>query len=166
VFALIVHIRTIPAPTLVTVAGEIDLLTAPQLRDHLRPLPDDDLILDISQVRLCAAAGLRVILELQNRRTRTGAQLVLAAPPAPVHRVLCVTGLDKTLPIATSVEEAVALVSAPAARAGSTDSRASTNGHGAALPLSPRHLPRSPWSFTRAMNRSCDCPAALWWRSL
>jgi anti-anti-sigma factor len=134
VYALIVDIRTIPAPTLVTVAGEIDLLTAPQLRDHLRPLPDDDLVLDISGVRLCAAAGLRMILDLQKRRARAGAQLVLAAPSAPVRRVLCLTGLDKTLPIAASVEDAITFVTASVARAGSTDPRPSTNGHSAVFP--------------------------------
>ena len=45
-FALTVHVRTVPAPTLVTVAGEIDMLTAPQLRDRVLPLPDDDVVLD------------------------------------------------------------------------------------------------------------------------
>jgi hypothetical protein len=39
-----------------------------------------------------------VLLDLQNHRRRADAQLVLAAPSAPVRRVLCVTGLDKTLP--------------------------------------------------------------------
>jgi anti-sigma B factor antagonist len=143
VFALIVHIRTIPAPVLVTVAGEIDLLTAPQLRDNLRPLPDDDLILDISGVRLCSAAGLHVLLDLQNHRKRAGAQLVLAAPSASVRRVLCVTGLDKTLPIATSVDDAITFVTTSVARTASTDPRASTNGHTVVIPLPPERLPRS-----------------------
>ena len=142
-FALTVHVRTIPAPTLVTVAGEIDISTAPQLRDRMLPLPDDDLVLDISGVRLCAAAGLRVMLDLQDRRARRGAQLVLAGPAPTVRRVLCVTGLDKTLPIAASVEDAVALVTAAEARAGSTDSGASTKGHGAVLPRPPQRSPRS-----------------------
>ena len=142
-FALTVHVRTIPAPTLVTVAGEIDVVTASQLRDRVLPLPDDDLVLDISGVRLCAAAGLRVMLELQDRRARTGAQLVLAAPPSTVRRVLCVTGLDKTLPVAASVEDAVALVTAAEARATPTNSRASTNGHGVVLPRPAQRLPRS-----------------------
>jgi stage II sporulation protein AA (anti-sigma F factor antagonist) len=142
-FALKVHVRTIPAPTLVTVAGELDLLTAPQLRDHVLPLPDDDLVLDISGVRLLAAAGLRVVLELQNRRARAGAQVVLAGPSVTVRRVLCATGLDKTLPMAASAEDAVALVTAPVARVGSVDPLSTTNGHSAALPLPPRPLPRS-----------------------
>jgi anti-anti-sigma regulatory factor len=57
VVALIIRIRTAPAPTLVTVAGEIDVLTAPQLRDQVCTLPGGDLVLDISGVRLLAAAG-------------------------------------------------------------------------------------------------------------
>jgi anti-sigma B factor antagonist len=140
VSALIVHIRTFPAPVLVTVAGEIDLLTAPELRERVRPLPAEDLILDLSQVRLLAAAGLRALLELHDRRTRAGAQLVLAAPSAPVRRVLCVTRLDKTLPIAASVEEAVVLVTA-AANPGRR--RSNSNGHAKVFPLPRQRLPRS-----------------------
>jgi anti-anti-sigma factor len=137
VSALVVHIRTFPAPTLVTVAGEIDLLTAPQLRERVRPLPDDDVILDISQVRLLAAAGLHALKELQDRRTRAGAQLVLAAPSAPVRRVLCATGLDKTLPVAASVEDAVAFVTAAAVRANSDGTRTGIDGHDPAPPHPP-----------------------------
>ncbi|HEY0816620.1 MAG TPA: STAS domain-containing protein [Pseudonocardia sp.] len=108
--ALTFHIRTDPAPTLVKVAGEIDLLTAPQLCDCFLALPDGDLVLDISDVRLLAAAGLRVMLELQSRRAEAGAQLVLAAPSPPVRRVLCATRLDQTLRTAATVQDAVALV--------------------------------------------------------
>ena len=54
--ALIVEVRTAPAPTLVTVAGEIDILTAPERRDQVHTVPDGDIILDLSGVRLLAAA--------------------------------------------------------------------------------------------------------------
>src|SRR5690349_16533154 len=142
VSALIVHVRACPAPTLVTVAGAIDLATAPQLRERLLPLPDDDLILDTSQVRLLAAAGLHALQELQERRTRAGAQLVLAAPSDPVRRVLCVTGLDKTLPVAACVEDAVAFVAAAATRADPGGPRPGTNGHDPTFPLPRPRWPR------------------------
>jgi hypothetical protein len=58
VSALIVHVRTFPAPTLVTAAGEIDLLTAPGFASGS------------SQGRLLAAAGLHALLEQQDRYTR------------------------------------------------------------------------------------------------
>ena len=141
--ALIIRIRTAPAPTLVTVAGEIDVSTAPQLRDQVRTLPDVDVVLDISGVRLLAAAGLRVLLDLQDRRARTGAQLVLAAAPPSVQRVLCVTGLDKTLPMTATIEEAFALVTGAHAPAGSADPRGTTDGPCVAFPLARRRFPRS-----------------------
>ena len=68
--ALIVGVRTAPVPTLVAVAGEIDLLTALQFRDELGALPDGDVVLDLSGVRLLAAAGLSVLLDLQDRQAR------------------------------------------------------------------------------------------------
>lgn len=69
---LIIRIRTAPAPMLVSVAGEIDVLTAPQLRDRVCTLPDGDVVLDIAGVRLLAAAGLSVLLDLQDRQARAG----------------------------------------------------------------------------------------------
>lgn len=145
--ALIVHIRTFPAPTVVTVAGEIDLVTAPQLRERLLPLPADDLVLDLSQVRLLAAAGLRALLELQDSRTAAGAQLVLAAASAPVRRVLWVTGHDKTLPATASVEEAIAYVTAAATQDNPDGPRTGTDGHDPTFPLAP---PRPPGGACRA----------------
>jgi anti-sigma B factor antagonist len=123
VSALIVRVRTAPLPTLVTVAGEIDLLTAPQLRDEVRALPDGDVILDISGVQFLAAAGLRVLLDLHDRQARAGAQVVLAEATLPVQRVLSVTGLDHTLPVIATIDEAVAFVRSAPARTWSTDRR-------------------------------------------
>ena len=140
--ALIICIRTALAPTLVTVAGEIDVLTAPQLRDQVRTLPDGDVVLDISGVRLLAAAGLSVLLDLQDRRARAGAQLVLAAAPPSVHRVLCVIGLDQTLPMTATIEEAFALVTGAHAPAGSADPRGTADGRCGAVPLARRRFPR------------------------
>jgi anti-sigma B factor antagonist len=146
---LIIHVRTASAPTLVTVAGEIDLLTAPQLRDHVLALPDDDVVLDISCVRLLAAAGLWVMLDLQSRRARADAQLVLAAPSAPVRRVLRVTGVDQALPVAASVEDAVAFVTGGAAREGSGDPQGGVDGQNA---VSTVGLPRPPRQRGKALS--------------
>jgi anti-sigma B factor antagonist len=96
VSALIVRVRTAPVRTLVAVAGELDLLTAPQLRAELRALPDGDVVLDLSVVRLLAAARLRVLLDLQDHQARVGAQLMLAAAPPLVRRVLCMTDSTAT----------------------------------------------------------------------
>jgi anti-sigma B factor antagonist len=112
VSALIVRVRTAPVPTVVAIAGEIDLLTAPQFRDELGALPDGDVVLDLSGVRLLAAAGLSVLLDLQDCRARAGAQVVLAAAPPLARRVLCMTGLDRNLSMIATTDEAVAFVAA------------------------------------------------------
>jgi anti-anti-sigma factor len=132
VSALIIRVRTAPIPTLVTVAGEVDLLTAPQLRDQVRTLPDGDVVLDISGVRLLAAAGLRVLLDLHDRRARAGAQVVLAAARPSVHRVLRVTGVEQALPMIATLDEAVTFVTGAQAR----------QAQRLAFPLSPRRSTR------------------------
>jgi anti-anti-sigma factor len=119
VSALIV--RTISSPlassaaVLVTVAGEIDITSAPALRGHLQALADRDSLLDMSGVTLLSAAGLTVLLDLQDRLARADARLVLAGVPAPARRVLTVTGLDDRLIMAASVVDAVARLSAAGA---------------------------------------------------
>jgi anti-anti-sigma factor len=123
VSALIVRVHTAPVPTLVAVSGELDLLTAPQFRDELGVVPDGDVVLDLSGVRLLAAAGLSVLLDLQDRQARVGAQVVLAAAPPLARRVLCMTGLEGNLPMIATIEEAVAFVAGAAARARSADAR-------------------------------------------
>ena len=140
--ALIVEVRTAPAPTLVTVAGEIDIFTAPELRDQVHTVPDGDIILDLSGVRLLAAAGLRALLDLRDHRARAGMQVVLAAPSPSVQRVLVVTELAHTLSMTTTVHDAVALINAAPSRGGSADPRNATDGHCVASPLTRRRLGR------------------------
>ena len=100
-------------PTLVTVAGEIDIASAPSLRGHLLSLADCSTILDLSGVQLLSAAGLTELVDLRDRLTRADARLVLAAAPAPVRRVLALTRLDDTLLLADTLDDAIHLVPTP-----------------------------------------------------
>ena len=140
--ALIIEVRTAPIPTLVTVAGEIDILTAPELRDQVRTLPDGDIVLDFSGVGLLAAAGLRVLLDLHDRRARAGMRVVLAAPSPSVQRVLVVTKLAHTLSMTATLDDAVALITAAPSRGGSADPRNATDGQCVASPLTRRRSRR------------------------
>jgi anti-sigma B factor antagonist len=114
---LVVCIRTVPAPPLVAVAGEIDMATAAELRDCVLAMPDGDVILNMSGVRLLAAAGLTVLLELHDGRARVGARLVVAAASRPVCRALAVTGHEGTFLTTDTVDDAIALVRGATARA-------------------------------------------------
>jgi anti-sigma B factor antagonist len=107
---LVVRTFRVPMATLVTVAGEVDIATAPELRGHLLALPDRSVVVDMSEVGLLSAAGLSVLLDLQDRLTRTGARVVLTNAAACVRRVLDLTGLDEIFAMASTVEDAVELV--------------------------------------------------------
>ena len=71
-----------PPPTLVTVAGDIDIASAPLLRRHLLSVPGSSTVLDLSGVQLLSAAGLTELVDLRDRLTRADARLVLAGRPA------------------------------------------------------------------------------------
>jgi anti-anti-sigma factor len=96
--------------TVVAVAGEVDLGSAPQLHRHLLVLPDRDTVLDMSGVSLLAAAGLTALLDTQDRLTQVGARLVLAASSPSVCRVLALTGLDTRLATAPTVDAGIELI--------------------------------------------------------
>jgi anti-sigma B factor antagonist len=107
VASLVVDIVPTPAATLVTVFGEVDLATVARFRERLDLVADCDMVMEMSDVALLSAVGLRVLLDLQDRLAALGAGLVLAAPARPVRRVLTVTGLDARLPMAPTVEDAL-----------------------------------------------------------
>jgi anti-sigma B factor antagonist len=99
-------------PTLVTVAGDIDIASAPSLRRHLLSVPESSTVLDLSGVQLLSAAGLTELVDLRDRLTRADARLALAAPRL-VRRVLAITGLDDTMMLADTLHDAVQLVTIP-----------------------------------------------------
>jgi anti-sigma B factor antagonist len=99
--------------TVVTVTGAIDLATAPQLRSRLDAVPDRGTVVDLAGVTLLAAAGVTVLLGLQDRLARAGAQLVLLGVPPHVRRVLDATGLDTVLTMTLVIAEAVELAASP-----------------------------------------------------
>jgi anti-sigma B factor antagonist len=112
VSALVVDISSMPGATLARLVGEIDIATAPELREHLTTLPDHNTIAEMGEVSLLSAAGLPLLLDLHDRLARAGALLVLVNAPSPVRRVLTVTGLDTRFVMASTVEDAVELIEA------------------------------------------------------
>ncbi|ADH70647.1 MULTISPECIES: STAS domain-containing protein [Nocardiopsis] len=81
----------------VTVGGEIDLYTAPQLRDELIGALEDGarrLVVDMSRVEFCDSTGISVLLSAMKRSRDKDGDLELVAPRPAVTKVLEVTGLD------------------------------------------------------------------------
>lgn len=84
------------------VSGEVDLWTAPRLRDRLveqiRPA-GPDLVADLCGVGFLGAAGLTVLVEVRASAEASGVRFSLVARTRPVLRPLAVTGLDLALDV-------------------------------------------------------------------
>jgi anti-anti-sigma factor len=85
------------ATTHVTIVGEIDLATAPLLRDQLICAMHDqtlDLLnIDLSGVKFLDCAGIGALIHVRNTAARSGRRVRLAHTQPIVRRILDVTGL-------------------------------------------------------------------------
>ncbi|WP_169735330.1 anti-sigma factor antagonist [Actinokineospora inagensis] len=98
--------------SVVTVRGEVDLVTAPAVRETLNTaLRDPDLLLlvvDLSPVDFLAAAGLGVLVEVRDRARARAVDLRLVATGRVVLRPLDVTGLRRTFQLHDRVDTPLA----------------------------------------------------------
>jgi anti-anti-sigma factor len=85
----------------VTVVGEIDIATAPGLRDRLRSLVDAglrDFVVDLVGVSFMDSTGIATFLGLHRRLCEAGGgKVTLRGPRASVAKVLELTGLRRVL---------------------------------------------------------------------
>lgn len=93
------------------VAGDLDISSAPVLRERLvacliggRPR----VVLDLTDVGFLDSTGLGVVVGLLKRARTLGGDLRLVCPASSVRKVFEITALDRTLPPADTVEEAIA----------------------------------------------------------
>lgn len=102
--------------TVVAVVGELDVATAPRLRQELHRVvgagsaPDAGpaVVLDLAGVDFLDSTGLGVIIGILKRVRTQGGDLRLAAAPHRVTRVFEVTRLDRVLPMYDDVDAAIA----------------------------------------------------------
>jgi anti-sigma B factor antagonist len=91
-----------------TVAGDIDMMTAPQLQMHVdavlsrRP---SALVIDLSHVEFLGSAGIGVLVQVHNN-DRDMSFAVVARGPA-TSRPLHLLGLDNMFPIYPSAADAI-----------------------------------------------------------
>ena len=92
--------------------GEVDLSNARELGNRLTAaVPNAALgvVIDLSGTTYLDSSGVHLMFELAERLGSRQQQLRVAVPEtAPLRRVLSVVHLDSTVPIAGSVDEAVA----------------------------------------------------------
>jgi anti-sigma B factor antagonist len=96
-------------PAVLSVGGDLDLNTAPELMQALTRLVDGGerrVVVDLAGVGFCDSSGLSVLVRVRNRLTGLGGSVTLAAPTPIVQRVLEISGLDEILGTYPSVDEA------------------------------------------------------------
>jgi anti-sigma B factor antagonist len=97
--------------TVVAVGGEIDVYTAPKLREHLIDLVSGGarhLIIDMEKVDFLDSTGLGVLVGALKRVRSEDGSLHLVCTQDRILKIFRITGLTKVFPIHASVEEALA----------------------------------------------------------
>ena len=98
---------------IVTIAGEVDLGTAPRVREAVKdardspgPVPLTTLVLDLSEVDHLDSLGLAVLVETAAECHSAEQALALVCPTPSVRRPLEMTGLDGILTITATLDDA------------------------------------------------------------
>ena len=105
-----VETRAIDDWAVVDVEGEVDVFTAPKLRERIIGLLSDEkqrIIVNLEKVAFMDSTGLGVLVGGLKRVKERDGTLVLAGAQGTVLRVLNVTGLNAVFPMFDSVEGAV-----------------------------------------------------------
>ena len=95
----------------VEVHGELDIATAPQLREHLMAVIDrrpDLLVVDLEGVDFLDSVTLAVLLHARKALAETGRMAVVVAPESYARLIFDVTGVDQWLHVVASRDEAAA----------------------------------------------------------
>jgi anti-sigma B factor antagonist len=91
--------------TVLSVDGEIDLLTAPKLGARLNGLMREgtgDVVLDLRSALFIDSVGLSIVLNAHTRLERAGRRLNVLCDDGPVRRVIEMARLEDTLGVLSS----------------------------------------------------------------
>jgi anti-sigma B factor antagonist len=97
--------------TVVDVTGEIDVYTAPALREELASLIDNentDLIVDLTSVSFMDSTGLGVLVGALKKVRTLGGDLRLVIDQEKILKVFRITALTQVFTIHSSLDEALA----------------------------------------------------------
>lgn len=86
----------------VTVKGEVDVYTAPELREKLLPLCERNqhkVVVDLAEVTYMDSMGLGVLIGAYKASQRADGELVITGATARVERLFNITGLNELITI-------------------------------------------------------------------
>lgn len=103
--------RQEPGHTVVVVGGEVDVYTAPKLREQLVDLVSTGnyhLVIDMEGVEFLDSTGLGVLVGGLKRVRAHDGSLRLVCTQERILKIFRITGLTKVFPVHASVDEALA----------------------------------------------------------
>jgi anti-sigma B factor antagonist len=101
--------RTERGYAVLEVAGEIDVYTAPQLRERLIALVEGgatQVVVDLGRVEFLDSTGLGVLVGALKRLRVVGGELLLVCAQERLLKIFRITGLDRVFALHDSVEAA------------------------------------------------------------
>jgi anti-sigma B factor antagonist len=99
-----------PGKVVLEVAGEIDMVTAPQLADALAVQLERDVravVVELSRVSFLGSSGLAVLVNAF-RSLDPGKVMLIVAPNRAAYRAFALTGLASQLPLYRTFDDALA----------------------------------------------------------
>ncbi len=97
--------------TVLQIGGEIDIATAPKLREQLLALVNREcyrIVVDLEEVEFIDSTGLGVLIGARKRVGLQDGAMTLVCTEARIIKVFEITGLDKVFEIHATLAEAVA----------------------------------------------------------
>ena len=104
-------VASVGARTVLRVAGEVDVSSAPELQDKLADLIDSAgavLVVDLAGVTFIDSTGLGVLVGARNRASELGGSISVVVTSDRVLKLFRITGLDAVFEVHPSIEAAVA----------------------------------------------------------
>jgi anti-sigma B factor antagonist len=102
-----VEVSRVEGRTVVTLTGELDLATAPELRERLGLISEageNEVTLDLTDLDFVDSTGLSVFVMVFNRAEAAGGSMLIRNPSLAVMRIFEITGLTSIFTIAIDGE--------------------------------------------------------------
>jgi anti-sigma B factor antagonist len=101
--------RSVSDHTVLEIGGEIDVYTAPRLRERLIEMVgtgEKSVVVDLGRVEFLDSTGLGVLVGAHRRLRANAGSLTLVCPHERLLKIFRITGLDSVFEIHKSIESA------------------------------------------------------------
>ena len=108
--ALTIEVRSERGHAIVTLAGEIDISTVTRLRQRLfeQAASSRHMVIDLDQVSFINSVGISALVGAANQAAAHGTGLRVVCARPKILKLFRLTGLDRRLPPASTLDEALA----------------------------------------------------------